>query len=195
MRCSSSTLASLPVARKSTVASSFASAADGTSTQPSPRPQNPIQTPRRRRQHGRTLLEDGQVVGGSKNPPRRTPRLLLPPRLSLHPKAQASAPAVGGKDEHDYLFVVGVCMCCVPACLVGVCAIACVYLLQDTQGRHFRDDHNSARWSQMVTFTFQRWSGVNIGPNTLRAAFVTYLLGTDGTDDTLPGCCQSLLRR
>ena len=44
MRCSSSTLASLPVAPKSTVASSFASAADGTSTQPSPHPQNPIQT-------------------------------------------------------------------------------------------------------------------------------------------------------
>ena len=189
MRCSSSTLASLPVAPKSTVASSFASAADWTSTQPSPHPQNPIQT-------YCTSPTTTTWADSTWDPSRRSSRRGFKESPSENTTATCSATSpvtskssglqlVAKTDrEHDYLFVVGVCMCCVPACLVGVCAIACVYLLQDTQGRHFRDDHNSARWSQMVTSTFQRRSGVNIGQNTLRAAFLTYLQGTDCTDDT-----------
>jgi hypothetical protein len=55
---------------------------------------------------------------------------------------------------------------------------------QDTHGRSFADDHNSCRWSQLISSTFQRRSGVNLGPNMIRSVFVTYLLGTESLDGT-----------
>ena len=30
---------------------------------------------------------------------------------------------------------------------------------------------------------FQRWSGMSVGPSTLRSSFITYLLGGDGDSD------------
>ncbi len=30
---------------------------------------------------------------------------------------------------------------------------------------------------------FQRWSGMSVGPSTLRSSFITYLLGRDGDRD------------
>ena len=39
---------------------------------------------------------------------------------------------------------------------------------------------SSSRWNGFVTATFQRRSGMRIGPSTLRSSFVTFLLGDDG---------------
>ena len=39
----------------------------------------------------------------------------------------------------------------------------------------------SRRWNVFVTATFERRSGMHIGPSTLRSSFVTFLLGDDGS--------------
>ena len=60
--------------------------------------------------------------------------------------------------------------------------------LQDTHGRSFVEDTNSARWSQLISSTFLRRSNVTVSVNTLRSSFVTHLLSEerlDGLDERM----------
>ena len=63
--------------------------------------------------------------------------------------------------EHSYVFVVR---------HILNAASNLYYPFQDTNGQSFEDDHDSYRWN---TGIFQRWSGMSVGPSTLRSSFIT----------------------
>ena len=44
---------------------------------------------------------------------------------------------------------------------------------------------SSRRWNVFVTATFERRSGMHIGPTTLRSSFVTFFLGDGGLGEKI----------
>jgi len=47
---------------------------------------------------------------------------------------------------------------------------------QDLKGLSYKDDHSSSRWNALVTSIFEGFSGMKVGPSSLRSSFITNLL-------------------